>query len=79
MYKYMHYDNEGINLDLTKHKEKHNYNTRNKEDLLLPKPRTNQLKRSFEYSAISTWNSLPPNIKSPHNLITFKKLLKQSN
>ena len=36
------------------------YNLRNSEiKLNFPKPRTNYLKRSFSYSGVLLWNSLP--------------------
>ena len=48
-------------MDLMKYTDRRSYNTRF-EDFVYPKPRANQLKRSFKYSAILTWNSLPLNI-----------------
>lgn len=75
MYKYLHCDIEGLNMDLTKYVERHRYNTRNKEDFILPKPRTNQLKRSFKYSTTSIWNSLPMSTRNADNMRSFKSLL----
>ena len=47
---------------------------RNKEDYVTPKFRINQLKRSFEYSAILTWNLIASNVRKSDNLKTFKTL-----
>ena len=58
---------EGVNISLTCHKDVHNYNTRHKNDLKLPKPKTECLKRSFIYSGAKLWNSLSDDVK-----ITFK-------
>ena len=39
----------------------------------LPKPCTDYLKRSFEYSGASLWNSLPENIRAITSIGQFKK------
>ena len=62
-----------------KHTDRHSYNTKNKEDFVLPKPRTNQLKWSFKYSAILTWNLLPLDIRKSTSLNTLKRFLKNVN
>ena len=42
-----------------------NYNFRNgKKKLMLPKPRTDYLKRSFSYSGALLWNNLPEEIRT---------------
>ena len=49
------------------------YNLRNYDmDLALPKPKTNFLKRSFEYNA-SLWNNLPLEAKAATSLHQFKR------
>lgn len=54
---------EGVNINLICHKDVHNYNTRNKNNFILPKPRTECLKRSFIYSGGKLWNSLTDSTK----------------
>jgi hypothetical protein len=50
------------------------YNLRNFENKLnLPKPRTNYLKRSFQYSGVVLWNSLPENIRMLQSFAQFRK------
>ena len=66
-------DTEGLDLNLVRHMDIHHYNTRRKEDFVSPKPRTNQLKRSFKYSAIQTWNSLPPTLRQAESLSSLKQ------
>ena len=52
------------------------YNLRsNDNDLALPKPETNFLKRSFRYSAAKLWNSLPSEVKGASSLYHFKRSL----
>ena len=41
--------------------------------LNLPKPRTDYLKRSFDYSGALLWNSLPENIRAIRSIGQFKK------
>ncbi len=50
------------------------YNLRNFEmKLNLPKPQTNYLKRSFQYSGALLWNSLPENIRTLQSFAQFRK------
>ncbi len=44
-------------------------------DLKLPKPKTNFLKRSFQYSASTLWNDLSTEAKKATNLNEFKRLI----
>jgi len=39
-------------------------------------PNTNYFKRTFIYSSINVWNTVPPLIKTSINLNTFKRKLK---
>ena len=58
--------------------ERHNYALRNAEiSLNLPKPRTEALKRSFQYFGASLWNKLPCNIRRTDNLNSFKIQVKE--
>ena len=51
-----------------------NYDLRDSEDkLLLPKPRTDYLKRSLSYSGAFLWNNLPHDLRSSSSLNYFKK------
>lgn len=54
------------------------YNLRGKNNLTLPRPRTEYGKRSFLYSGAQLWNSLPPNLKTEKSLNTFKKGISSS-
>ena len=40
--------------------------------LLLPKRRTDYVKRSFSYSGASLWNSLPESLRSSSSISSFK-------
>ncbi len=52
------------------------YELRDSEtDLKLPKPKTNFLKRSFQYSASTLWNDLSTEAKKATNLNEFKRLI----
>ena len=51
-----------------------NYYFRNaKKKLLLPKPRTDYLKRSFSNSGALLWNNLPEEIRTSNSLSFFKR------
>ena len=51
-----------------------NYYFRNaKKKLMLPKPRTDYLKRSFSYSGALLWNNLPEEIRTSNSLGFFKR------
>ena len=51
-----------------------NYDFRNaKKKLLLPKPRTDYLMRSFSYSGAFLWNNLPEDIRTSNSLGFFKR------
>ena len=53
------------------------YNLRNLEGKLsLPKPNTNNLKRSFCYSGACLWNNLPQHLKSVGSIGQFKRGIK---
>ena len=50
------------------------YDLRDMENkLFVPKPRTEYLKRSFGYSGVMLWNSLPPELRSAQTLPIFKR------
>ena len=56
----------------------HRHNTRRASNgqLVIPGPRTNALKRSFIYRALSLWNILPREFHFIESTLTFKKYLK---
>ena len=39
-------------------------------------PKTNYFKRTFSYTSINVWNTIPPSIKASNNIDTFKRRLK---
>ena len=41
----------------------------------LPKPNTNNIKKSFMYDGASTWSSLPENIRESKSTSCFKRKL----
>ena len=51
-----------------------NYDLRDAENnLYVPKPRTDYLKRSFCYSGAFLWNNLPHSIRTSNSLRNFKR------
>ena len=54
------------------------YNLRNSEGMLiLSKPNTNYLKRSFSYSGAMSWNNLPKSLKNAASIEHFKRNVKK--
>ena len=43
------------------------------QKLYLSKPRTDYLKRSFNYSGASLWNDLPEDVRTAKSLRNFKR------
>ena len=70
MYKCQNNEVEGVNTNLMRHLQMHNYNTRRKSNFRLP------LKRTFRYSAAQIWNSLPTDVKQCKSLPSFKLSVK---
>ena len=57
--------------------DRHHYALRNADvSLTMPKPRTEALKRSFEYHGASLWNALPRDLRMIENINAFKVRLK---
>ena len=56
----------------------HGHNTRASSNgqLVLPRPKSNSLKRSFIYRSLSLWNDLPRHLCSINSKLTFKKHLR---
>ena len=44
-----------------------------RKKLMLPKPKTDILKRSFSYSGVLLWNNLPEEIRASNSLSFFKR------
>ena len=56
----------------------HDHNTRHASagNLLLPKPRTEYLRKSFNFNGPKLWNVLPDDIKCMNNIASFRARLK---
>ena len=53
----------------------YDYQLRNREtDLVIPRPRSEYLKKSFKYSGAVMWNALSTDAKSSVSLNSFKRL-----
>ena len=57
--------------------KEHNYDTRHKRDLYLPKAKGKTYRDSFLYKCISEYNNLPRSLKSIKNLSVFVRLCKK--
>ena len=56
------------------------YDLRNSQnDLALPKPRCEFLKKSFKYSGSKLWNNLSPEAKEAQSICSFKNLVRLTN
>jgi len=60
-----------LNLQLPSHF----HNTRQKNDLILPFPRVENIRLSFKYQFVGIWNDLPTRLKDISTLSVFKKNL----
>ena len=80
MYKiYYGESTEYLHESYQKRSEVNIYQLRNSEiDVLIPKPRTNYLKKSFLYNCGVIWNSIPKDIRLSVLLSYFKSRLKAS-
>ena len=54
----------------------HDYNTRNRSNLLPSQARLTSTQKSVSFSAINFWNTLPDHIKTSHSLSIFKRSVK---
>ena len=56
------------------------YDLRNSQnDLDLPKPRREFLKKSFKYSGSRLWNNLSPEVKEAQSICSFKDFVRSTN
>ena len=57
-----------------------NYNVynlrRNSFDVIVPRPKTETLKRAFSYNGAATWNKIPTSVREAPNILTFKRNVK---
>ena len=76
-YKCLNNQLEGLDMNYLRHSEMHGYNTRNKDKFVLPKPRTEYLKRTFRYTSITLWNTLPKNTQNSDSILHFKTKIRE--
>ena len=60
-------------LTLVTQQQQHNYNTRNKVNLRLPRVKRNWGKQRTAYHAVNNFNSLSQVIRESANINTFKR------
>ena len=53
----------------------HQHSTRNKDKLILPFPRVENLRSNFKYQCPDIWNNIPEHIKNAKTVQSFKKSL----
>ena len=63
------------NFNFTHLRETHPYNTRHKDDVLLPKSRCQWGQQRLTYQAIQEWNGLPVSTRNSNSLDLFMKLV----
>ena len=61
--------------NITLREPEHNHFTRNRNNLVTPFPRVDNVKINYKYQCISIWNALPNHVKSEASLSKFKKSL----
>ena len=54
-----------------------NYATRYCKDLQIPRPNTEHAKKSYQYSTVAIWNTIPTDIRELPTIGCFKKKLKE--
>ena len=64
------------NQDFSTHSDVHSYNTRHRQDLVLPRFNRTRSQSSFFYQGIITWNTVPLEIRSIRYLNAFKNAIK---
>ena len=63
------------NFNFTHLRETHLYNTRHKDDVLLPKSRCQWGQQRLTYQAIQEWNGVPVPMRNSNSLDLFMKLV----
>ena len=66
-----------FDFDLTTNRNIHAHYTRKRNDLHLPRAKTNKGKQRPTYQASIDFNNLEPGLKNANSLSTFKSLLKR--
>ena len=64
------------NQHFSSHSDVHSYNTRHRQDLVLPRFNRSRTQSSFLYQGITKWNSVPLEIRSVRYETTFKSAVK---
>ena len=64
------------NQNFSSHSDIHSYNTRHRQDLVLPRFNRTRSQSSFFYQGIALWNSIPLEIRSIQYLGAFKNAIK---
>ena len=67
--------NEVVAETMTIDAAPHNYETRGRENIRTPFPRTNGVKHSYKYQFINEWNQIPNDLKYSPSLKIFKRRL----
>ena len=65
-----------FDFNLTKRTDVHSYNTRRRDDIKLPRSRTNWGKQRFASHAVADWNNLELRARQAASLSAFKGLIK---
>ena len=65
------------NQNFTTHADLHSYNTRRRQDIVLPRFNRTRSQTSFLYKGIVAWNSIPMEIRSLQYLNAFKNTVKE--
>ena len=72
---------EGQNLNvacsLIPHSEIHSHNTRNRENLILPRSRKSRTQKGFLIRGIKVWNNLSNDVKSSRTVRNFRSNVKK--
>ena len=77
MFKYLN-DQAPVYLQNLFDERNSDYDLRNSfRKLVLTKPRTDYLKRSFSYSGAMLWNSLPEHVREIKSIRKFKEQIKR--
>ncbi len=66
-----------FDFDLTTNRNIHGHYTRKRNDLHLPRAKTNKGKQRPTYQASIDFNNLEPELENANSLSTFKSLLKR--
>ena len=64
-----------VQANFNLHYPEHDYNTRNRMNLITPFPRVNAVKIDHNFQCIDIWNNIPENIRSLNTINKFKSEL----